>query len=99
MDGDKNNNSVANLEWNTGSENVIRSYNKLNRKGSQTGRTGRLSPVSKRIVQMDLQGNELKIWDSMIEAAKFFGIKRQTITSCASGKSKTAAKHKWKFYE
>lgn len=97
--GDKTDNSVKNLEWNTGSENITHAYKELKRKGSQTGKQYGSSPFSKKLIQLSKEGKEIKIWDSMKEAAEFFGIKRQSITSCINGKCKTVAGFKWKLYE
>ena len=52
-----------------------------------------------QIDDQDMEGNEVKIWSSMREAAEFFGVKRASLLSCIKGKCKTIKKFKWKFYE
>lgn len=88
-----------NIEWSTGSENINHAYQVLNRKGSQTGKKGGLSPFAKKVVQLNINDSEVKIWDSLIEAANYFRVKRQSIKSCIEGKCKTIKNFKWKWYE
>lgn len=52
-----------------------------------------------KIIQLDKNGNEIKIWDNQTIAAKEIGISTQAISQCAKGKSKTAGGYKWKKYE
>lgn len=54
------------------------------------------------IIQLDLDGNEIKRWNSSVEYCKFVGKERhaaQQLTSCARGDAKTAYGYKWKFVE
>lgn len=54
----------------------------------------------RKVVQMDLNLNVIKIWDCLNSAAKGVGLKSiTTISSCCNGKAKTSAKFKWKYYE
>ncbi len=56
------------------------------------------NPRRKRIVQMDLENNVIKTWESPTHAKKelnFSGI--NTIILCCENKRKTAFKFKWKF--
>ena len=51
------------------------------------------SNQKKQIIQMDLNGNIIKFWDSISDAKKFY--KNNHISECCLGKVKTAAGYKW----
>ena len=55
------------------------------------------SHQKKSIIQMDLNDNIIKIWDSISDAKKEY--KNNHISECCLGKIKSAAGYKWKFYE
>jgi group I intron endonuclease len=51
----------------------------------------------KRVLQMDLEGNPIKVWSSMKEAEQaLIGRLTGQVSSCCNGKSKTAFGYKWK---
>jgi hypothetical protein len=96
INGIKSDNRLDNLEWSTRSENVLHSYQKLNRIAYQTGRFGKNSPSAVRVVQYDLNGNLVNKFDSQIEAAIATGIGKHNINKCFKNKSKTAGGFMWK---
>lgn len=49
------------------------------------------------IIQMTLDGNFLKMWDSAAEAGRGTGIDRSSITTCLKKRSKTSGGFKWKY--
>lgn len=53
------------------------------------------SHQKKSVIQMSLNGEIIKIWDSISEAKK--EIKNSHIGECCSGKIKTAGGYKWKY--
>ena len=55
------------------------------------------SHQKKKIIQMDLNDNIIKIWCSISEAKKVY--KNNHISECCLGKIKTVAGYKWKYYE
>ena len=82
-DENKLNNRADNLEWCT--------YQYNNKYGA-----GALKR-NQRIIQYDLSGNALKIWESMKEAAETLGIEWQGISACCRNKSKSCGGYAWTY--
>ena len=89
-DEDKLNNSVDNLEWVSIKENNNYSYNK---------HPERRDSVCKKIIQYDLDGNFIKIWNSLVDAQKNLNISYSSISACLRGKSGRAGNFQWIYYE
>jgi hypothetical protein len=86
IDGNKLNNSVANLEWNTCSENNLHKF-KIGLGNSQT----------RKIVQYDLEMNKINDFNSIIEAANFLNIGKGCISGVLTNYRKTAGGFVFKY--
>ena len=53
----------------------------------------------KKVVQMDLEGNLIKIWDFIQQAANETNSIPTKIVACCKGRNKTHNGYKWKYYE
>lgn len=49
------------------------------------------------VIQMDLEGNFIREWQSAMSVEKELGICRSSITKCCKNKSKTCKNFKWKY--
>lgn len=82
-DENKENNFVENLEWCT------YQYNVRYGKGALVRNHG--------VIQYDIAGNALRIWESEKQAAEFLGIKYQGISKCCRGRGKTCGGYMWSY--
>lgn len=82
-DENKLNNCADNLEWCT--------YQYNNRYGQ-----GALER-NQRIIQYDLNGNALRIWESMKDACEELEILHQGISACCRGKRKSCGGYAWTY--
>lgn len=85
-DGNKLNNNVNNLEWVSASENVQHAVD-----------TGLISKTERRVIQMDLEGKEIKIHNTLRGAGKETCIDAGGIAKVCKGNRKTAGGFTWKF--
>lgn len=84
-DENKANNIADNLEWCT------HKYN-----SNYGTRKERIAlNESRKIVQYDLSGNKIKEWISATEAARYYGVRRWTISGCCAGRQHTSCGYKW----
>lgn len=52
---------------------------------------------SKKVYQLDLLGNKIKIWNSISLASKFYNIPKSNIIKCCKGKRKSAGNFRWNY--
>lgn len=103
IDGNALNNMADNLEWCTIEHNVRHAFEngliKI-RKGTKShmyGKSGSLSPNSKKVNQYTKEGIFIKTWESINLAEKTLNIKN--ISTCCQNKRKTSGGYIWKYKE
>lgn len=100
IDGVKSNNKLSNLEWNTFSENALHSFKSLGRKGTNTEKYGKESPLSKPIENYSLISNKtIEEFDSAMcvqRKYKFNAAKICRVARKLYG-NKTAYGYGWRF--
>ena len=69
----------------------------LGSNNSMYGKSGENSPVAKAVIQYDKNGNPLSYYVSATEAGKITGISQKNISTCCTGKLKTAGGYVWKY--
>ena len=90
IDGNRENNTAANLEWCTASENEKHAH-RLGLNGVEP----MLKATRKRVVQKDPNGRPLRVWKSMSEAARSVGVDVSGISFCCSGRIKSCGGYLW----
>jgi hypothetical protein len=93
IDGNRKNNCLYNLRWCTVKENM---NNKITVQRISEGKLGSLHPQSKRVAQLDMNGNVVKIWGSIREAEREGGFHGSSISACCLGKEKSHYGYMWK---
>jgi hypothetical protein len=88
IDGDKTNNSVSNLEWCTCSENNLHNHKIRLTKGN-----------TRKIIQYDLEMNEIKKFDKILDASKQLNICYSSIKAVLYKKQNTAGGFIWKYLD
>lgn len=86
-DENRENNNVENLEWCT--------YKYNDNYGTRNARAG--LKHGKRVIQYDLDGNEIRRWNTGAEACRFYGVTRCMVSSACLGITKTACGYKWRY--
>lgn len=99
-DLNKENDHYLNLEWSTVAENTQHAYDNGVKMGTQIynpslGNIGVLSPSSKKIVQVDLNGNKIKEWGSRADAQRA-GFS-SAIKYALKDDTKTSGGFKWQY--
>lgn len=87
IDGNKENNSVSNLEWCNNSENQLHAY-----------KIG-LNKNIKSVLQFDKRGNFIKEWSSMAIAAKTLGIDIAHLQRACKNPTYSSGGYRWRYKE
>lgn len=86
--GMKTDNHISNLEWVTHSQNAQHAI-----------QTGLKSIYKRSVVQMDLNGNSLQTFQSILDASKFCNVDSKKISAVCLGQRKTTGGFKWKYID
>lgn len=81
IDENKHNNYYKNLEWVTQKENVNKQTKDTRHK--------------KRVIQLNIDGTHINIFETINDAAKHIGLDRTTISKVIVGVNQTAGGYKW----
>lgn len=86
-------NRAENLRWTTADGNIKNqiSHEKRMRRIMET--------LPKKCVQMDKEGNVIKVWDSMKDACDALGLHQGDLTNTCRGKYQTCGGYKWRYYD
>ena len=103
INGNKLDNNMNNLEWCTYSHNVKEAFRLGLANNSEKQRNAVREYCKKHknkpLVQLDINNNLIKEWNSAVEVEEKMGISRKNISQCVRGKNKTAGGFKWLFKE
>lgn len=92
----RNDNRVENLEWCTASYNI--NYGNRNKTVSEKLKKHKTEQVGKKICQLTLDNQIIKIWNSSREIERVLKIPHSNILAVCHHNRKTRANYKWMFY-
>lgn len=92
LNGNKEDNSINNLEWCTHPENERYSRKVLGKDIKMLEING-----GKEIIQYDLNDNYIKRWRSATEAGRMLNIRANHISACCNKKRNKTGGYKWRF--
>lgn len=92
--GNRNNNFYLDLEWSTSSENTNHAYYELHCK-----KRGKNKSTVNGVLQLSVDGNLVKEWNSFSEIKKELGFDWSTLSRCCRGQLITSYGFKWKYKE
>lgn len=93
INGIKNDNRCFNLEWITNSENQKHAF----KIGLNKPRLGKENNCSRKVIQFDKSGKEIKRWDCIGEIARELNLHSSNIVACCKGKIKQSGGFIWKY--
>ena len=68
-------------------------------KGKKGKGMGKDNPNAVKVVQFSINGNKIKIFDTITQASESTNSNKGSIVSCCRGRYKTAGGYKWMYYK
>lgn len=106
IDCNRLNNNVNNLEWCTFQENEIHAWKhgrkeKIRQTSKENIKKAQANAYKNKIkvIQIDFDGNIIKVWDSASDAKRETGIDNSAITKCCRGKLKQTGGFRWQYIQ
>ena len=92
-------NRVENLRWCTQQENTDNPLSKAKHKEYYSEHIGSNHHCARKIIQFTADNELLDVYDCIKDASEKLNVDRAHISSCCSGKRKTAGGSRWKYYD
>lgn len=70
-----------------------------NYKMKSTTKRSENSSRAKKVIQYDLDGNFIQVWNSMTDASRVLNIRHTCISDCCRGKQKTSCGFIWRYFD
>ena len=99
IDGNRLNNNINNLRWCTHIENISFPLARQHQYEASKASGFKGGPPKRPVVQLDLNGNFIAEYNSVLEAGEKNGIWKGGISTVLHGQQKTAGGYIWKFKE
>lgn len=94
--GNRLDNTIANLEWCTMSENMRHAYRALGRVRPGLGKTGTLCKNSRPVVQANMDGSVVRVWPAQADAERDGGFDAGLISLVCTGMRRSHAGFIWR---
>lgn len=91
--GNKNDNSLKNLEWVNCKQNIQHAF----KNGLNCGRRNSQNKLSKKVYQYDMNGNKIKEWESTMQIERELAINNVSISQCCLNKIKYSHDFIWRY--
>ena len=96
LDGKRQHNALANLEWCTAAENVQHSIRVLGRKSPTKGNFSILASRTTAVIQLQFDGTVVRVWPCMADAWRA-GFSGPAISAVCSGRRKQHGGFHWQY--